>query len=87
MVGFFGRLAHHCREPRLIVAHPVFYMLDYSSTFSREVNLFWNRRFTGGSLLYFFIRYNYLLLVLCDTIWPTGNQVGRNVTYNLIVLN
>ena len=33
------------------------YIYDYAITFSREVDLFWGRRFTGASLLFLLNRY------------------------------
>ncbi|TFK82801.1 hypothetical protein K466DRAFT_603385 [Polyporus arcularius HHB13444] len=46
-------------------AGAVFVVYEYVITFGQEVDLFWKRRWTGASLLFFLNRYLALLLILC----------------------
>ncbi len=57
-----GTLFSACSVLANELSGPAFVVFDYLITFGQEVNLFWNRRFTGATLLFFVNRYVVLLL-------------------------
>ncbi|RDX44273.1 hypothetical protein OH76DRAFT_1487225 [Lentinus brumalis] len=57
-----GTLFSACSVLANELSGPAFVVFDYLITFGQEVNLFWKRRFTGATLLFFVNRYVVLLL-------------------------
>ena len=51
---------------------------DFTLTFDREVNLFWSKKFTGASALFFLIRYltfAYELLDIASSVFTMSDEV------------
>ncbi|RDX52001.1 hypothetical protein OH76DRAFT_1400910 [Lentinus brumalis] len=65
IVAFFASL-----QPDAYVALSaiVFFLYDYIITVGREVELFWTRKVTGASVLFFFIRYGTILYKILDLV-------------------
>ena len=62
---------------------------DFTLTFDREVNLFWSKKFTGASALFFFIRYltfAYELLDMASSLFTMSDEV-RHVRSQLYRAN
>ena len=62
---------------------------DFTLTFDREVNLFWSKKFTGASALFFLIRYltfAYELLDMASSLFTMSDEV-RHVRSQLYRAN
>ena len=66
---------HHSSQPILTLKyHTVLLFYDYILTFDKEVGLFWKKRISGASLLFFCNRYLTLLTQMFDMVQFTTDM-------------
>ena len=58
-------------------------MYEYLLTLDQEVNLFWRRKLTGASVLYFLNRYLLLLLYAMETSSPVFSRTASEKVRDL----